>query len=86
MPSNDFLRHLEIEVVALRAEVHALFVSHMAVGAFQLVAIVRRGMRILGLHVLGHLDQLLGGMALGAGVDVRGLGIVLIGTVAGLAL
>ena len=75
------LRHLEVEVVALSAEVFRLGVHVVAVRAVELILIVRRGMRIGGLDVFGLLHQLLGVVALRAGFDGRHLGVGLVRSV-----
>ena len=63
--------HIELEVMALSAEILTLFVHMVAVRALQLILIVRRHMRILRLHVLCLRDELLGVMALSALFDIR---------------
>ena len=71
LPSG--LRHLELEVVALGAEVFARFMHAMAIRALQLILIVRGHVRILRLHVLRLLNELLRRVALRALLDVRGI-------------
>ena len=69
--SEASLRHLEIKLVTLVAEIFAFLVSHMAVGAVQLILVMRGEVRIRGLHVLRLRDERLRRMALRALLDVR---------------
>ena len=80
------LRHLEVKLVALVAEVLARLMPHVAVRAVELILIVRREMRIGGLHVLRLRDKRLHIVAKGAGLRRGLLQILLVGTVADRAL
>ena len=56
--------------MALSAEVFALFVAQVAVRALELILVVRRGVRVVGLDVFRLIHQSLRRMALRAGIDV----------------
>ena len=71
------LRHLEVEVVALSAEVFRLGVHVVAVRAVELILIVRRDMRICRFDVFCFLDDSLD--------VVTGLAVSIVGS-CGLAL
>ena len=63
------LRHLEAELMTLVAEVLGFAVHVVAVHAVELVLVVRRDVRIRGLDALGLFNEILGVVALGAGLD-----------------
>ena len=79
------LRHLEAELMTLVAEVLGFAVHVVAVHAVELVLVVRRDVRIRGLDALGLFNEILGVVALGAGLDVGSGRIGLVGAVAGFA-
>ena len=75
------LRHLEAELMTLVAEVLGFAVHVVAVHAVELVLVVRRDVRIRGLDALGLFNEILGVVALGAGLDVGSGRIGLVGAV-----
>lgn len=83
--SSDRSRHLEVELVALVAEVRAFAVHHVAVDAFERVAVVRRHVRVRGLDVLCFFNERVHFVA--ARADVHGgFGRRLLAGVTGFAL
>ena len=80
------LRHLEVKLVTLVAEVLARLMPHVAVRAVELILIVRREVWIGGLHVLRLRDKRLHVVAGGAGFRRGLLQVLLVGTVADRAL
>ena len=85
MPVGYQLRHLVLEVVALRAEVLRLAVHHVAVRAVEFRPVVGRDVRICGLDALRLLDERVNLVATRAGCEVGRLGIRLVRAVTGFA-
>ena len=85
MPAITGLGHLEAELMALVAEVFRFAVHVVAVRAVELILVVRRDVGIDGLDALRLFDEILGVVALGAGLDVGRGRVGLVGAVAGLA-
>lgn len=81
----DFSAHLEIKLVALIAEVFGLHMTHMAVRALQVLAVVRRNVRVGGLDLCGLFHKRVLLMARRAGFDGGRLRILHILTMAHLA-
>ena len=71
--------------MALIAEVFRLHMTHMAVGAVQILAVMRRDVRIGWLDFFGLLHERILLMARRAGFNRRGLRVLRIGPVAHLA-
>lgn len=61
--------------MTLIAEVNGFFVHHVAVGAIQLILIVRRHVGVVGLYVLGLLDKSRRRVTLSAFLDRRDFGL-----------
>lgn len=80
------LRHFEIEFVALIAVVFAFLMHQVAVRALERFAVMRRDVRIDGLHILRLFNQLINIVAARAGSHFRHLRVLHVRTVAGLAL
>lgn len=78
--------NLEAELVTLVTEVFALLMTVVTVHAVQLILIVRREMRILGLDILGLFNQSLDRMTLLTVFDARRLEVLFIRTVANRAV
>ena len=70
VPAIKGLGHLEAELVALVAEVFRFAVHVVAVRAVELILIVRGDVRIRRLDVLCLFNEILGVVALRAGLDV----------------
>ena len=72
--------------MALIAVVFAFLMHQVAVRALERFAVMRRDVRIDGLHILRFFNQLINIVAARAGSHFRHLRVLHIGTVAGLAL